>query len=105
MKFESSNEDHIFSIEMYDDNASARVNNFLKTSVHLDIVDSPNSDSVEANLIILKGNGELPEVFVTDDALHISTKGLWEKSSLAASLLAAAELLEPGIITSVDEQK
>lgn len=24
MKFESSNEDHIFSIEMYDDNASAR---------------------------------------------------------------------------------
>lgn len=105
MKFESNDENHIVKIEVDADKKSAKVYNCLRSSVHVEVVDSTNSDSVEARLTILKGNGTIPEIFVTEDAINISTTGLWEISSLAASLLAAAELLEPGIIGSINQNK
>lgn len=104
MKIESNNKSHIFEIEMNEDK-SARVWNFLRSRVYIDVIGSKDSDSVETNVNITIETGNTPEVLIDEGAINIKTIGSWEQSSLAASLLAAAELLEPGIVESIKHSK
>ena len=105
MKIESKIESHIFNIEIDSKTKYATVWNFLTSHVNVDVINSKNSDSVETNVNIEIETGNTPEILIDEGAINIKTIGSWEQSSLAASFLAAAELLEPGIIESIKQSK